>query len=67
MTFCNIFSYAYFSFEPITVFVWGFCITSGFRGVEILVCKEHLLLSGVFFNLENSFEEEWVLFLVELI
>lgn len=44
-----------------------FCITSGFRGAEILVCKEHLLLSGIVFNLENNFGEKWVLLLLELI
>lgn len=44
-----------------------FCITSGFRGARILICKEHLLLSGIVFNLENNFEEKWVLLLVELI
>lgn len=45
LTFCNIFSYAQFSFELITVFIC-FGITSGFRGARVPVCKEHLLLSG---------------------
>lgn len=55
-----------FSCELITVFI-SFGTTSGFRGARSPVCKEHLLLSGVLFNLENNFEERWVLFLMELI
>lgn len=47
LIFCNIFSYARFSFELIAVFIC-FGITSGFRGTRIPVCKDHLLLSGGF-------------------